>query len=133
MSVHPRSRRSKRDVPSSKYYSQGAILVTDPANAAGRYRARFGAKRLRAARQAGLLEVPVTVATQAHDAYAQVAEDLKRHGLTSLDLARFIRSRVVAGESNATIAKRLAVDQTTSSAASARAARSLAMLSSVQC
>lgn len=88
-------------------------IVADPADAAGRYRVRFGAKRLRAARQAGLLVVPVTVATQAHDAYAQVAENLKRHGLTPLDLARFIRSRVDAGESNATIAKRLAVDQTT--------------------
>jgi ParB family chromosome partitioning protein len=88
-------------------------IVTEPVNAAGRYRVRFGAKRLRAARQAGLLEVPVTVATRAHDAYAQVAENLKRHGLTPLDLARFIRSRVDAGESNATIAKRLAVDQTT--------------------
>lgn len=88
-------------------------IVADPADAAGRYRVRFGAKRLRAARQAGLLEVPVTIATRAHDAYAQVAENLKRHGLTPLDLARFIRSRVDAGESNATIAKRLAVDQTT--------------------
>jgi ParB family chromosome partitioning protein len=88
-------------------------IVADPADAAGRYRVRFGAKRLRAARQAGLLEVPVTVSTQAHDAYAQVAENLKRHGLRPLDLARFIRSRVDAGESNATVAKRLAVDQTT--------------------
>ena len=66
----------------------------------GRYRVLFGAKRLRAARRAGLDVVPVVVGSQAHDVYAQVAENQKRHGLTSLDLAKFLRSRVDAGESN---------------------------------
>lgn len=47
------------------------------------------------------------------DPYAQVAESQKRHGLTPLDLARFIRAQVDAGESNATIAKRLVIDPTT--------------------
>jgi hypothetical protein len=47
-----------------------------------------------------------------HDAYAQVAENQKRHGLTPLDLARFMRSRADAGESNAEIAKRLGIDLT---------------------
>ena len=80
----------------------------------GRYRIRFGAKRLRAAKRAGLREVPVVIGSEAHDAYAQVAENQKRHGLTPLDLARFMRSRVDAGESNAEIAKRMGIDQTTS-------------------
>jgi ParB family transcriptional regulator, chromosome partitioning protein len=35
-----------------------------------------------------------------------------RHGLTPLDLARFIRATVDAGDSNATLAKRLAMDLT---------------------
>jgi ParB family chromosome partitioning protein len=78
----------------------------------GRYRVLFGAKRLRAAKRAGLKVVPVVVGSDAHDAYAQVAENQKRHGLTPLDLARFMRSRADAGESNAEIAKRMGIDLT---------------------
>ncbi len=88
-------------------------IVVHPADAAGRYRIHFGAKRYRAAKRAGLNEVPVVVRDAAADPYAQVAENQKRHGLTPLDLARFIRSRVDSGESNATIAKRLVMDLTT--------------------
>jgi ParB family chromosome partitioning protein len=79
----------------------------------GRYRILFGAKRLRAATRAGLETVPVVIRSEAHDAYAQVAENQKRHGLTATDLARFMRSRVDAGESNAEIARRMGIDQTT--------------------
>jgi ParB family chromosome partitioning protein len=78
----------------------------------GLYRVVFGAKRLRAARRAGLDVVPVVVGSVAHDVYAQVAENQKRHGLTPLDLAKFMRSRVDAGESNAEIAKRMGIDLT---------------------
>jgi ParB family chromosome partitioning protein len=79
----------------------------------GRCLIRFGAKRFRAARLVGLKEVPITVSRRPRDAYDQVAENLKRHALSALDMARFIRGRIDAGESNATIAKRLAIDQTT--------------------
>lgn len=79
----------------------------------GRCLIRFGAKRFRAARLAGLKEVPVTVSRRPRDAYDQVAENLKRHALSPLDMAHFIRGRIDAGESNAVIAKRLAIDQTT--------------------
>jgi ParB family transcriptional regulator, chromosome partitioning protein len=88
-------------------------LVVSAADENGRYRIRFGSKRWRAARQAGLTEVPVTVGTRAHDAYDQVAENLKRHGLTPLELARFIRRQVDAGDSQATIATQLMIDPTT--------------------
>lgn len=88
-------------------------IVVHPADAAGRYRIHFGAKRLRAARRAGLDEVPVVVRDAPADAYAQVAENQKRHGLTPLDLARFIGAKVDEGESNATNAKRLGMDPTT--------------------
>ena len=88
-------------------------IVVHPADAAGRHRIHFGAKRLRAARRAGLDEVPVVVRDAPADAYAQVAENQKRHGLTPLDLARFIRAKVNEGESNAAIAARLGMDPTT--------------------
>lgn len=88
-------------------------IVVHPADGDGRHRIHFGAKRLRAAIRAGLHEVPVVVRDMLADRYAQVAENQKRHGLSSLDLARFIKSRVEAGYSNATVAKRLGMNLTT--------------------
>lgn len=88
-------------------------IVVHTADAAGRYRIHFGAKRLRAAKRAGLTEVPVVVRDAPADPYAQVAENQKRRGLTPLDLARLIRAKVDEGESNASIAKRLVMDLTT--------------------
>jgi ParB family transcriptional regulator, chromosome partitioning protein len=79
----------------------------------GRYRIHFGAKRWRAAQRIGLLEVPVVVRGGPTNPYAQVAENQKRHGLTPLDLARFIRGRIDAGDSNTTVAKALGLDLTT--------------------
>ncbi len=87
-------------------------IVVHAADERGRYRIHFGAKRWRAAQRAGLTDVPVVVRDTPTDPYTQVAENQKRHGLTPLDLARFIRTRADAGESNATIAKRLAMDLT---------------------
>jgi ParB family transcriptional regulator, chromosome partitioning protein len=88
-------------------------IVVHLAGADGRHQIHFGAKRLRAALRAGLAEVPVVVRDAAADAYAQVAENQKRHGLTPHDLARFIKGQVDAGESNTTIAKRLGMNMTT--------------------
>ena len=88
-------------------------IVVEMLDPDGRCLIRFGAKRFRAARLAGLEQVPVTVSRRPRDAYDQVAENLKRHALSPLDMARFIRGRIDAGESNAAIAKRLAIDQTT--------------------
>lgn len=88
-------------------------LVVHPADSGGRYRIHFGAKRLRAAIRAGLHEVPVVVRDMPADRYAQVAENQKRHALTPLDMARFIRAQVDAGDSNATIARQLGMNLTT--------------------
>jgi ParB family transcriptional regulator, chromosome partitioning protein len=88
-------------------------LVVCPTNQLGHYCIHHGAKRSRAARRAGLCEVPVVVRDAPADPYAQVAENQKRHGLTPLDLARLIRLQANAGDSNATIAKRMGIDQTT--------------------
>jgi len=87
------------------------IVVRRTADGSG-FRVLFGAKRLRAAKRAGLETVPVVIGSGAHDGYAQVAENQKRHGLTPLDLARFMRSRADAGESNGEIAKRMGIDLT---------------------
>jgi len=77
-----------------------------------RFRVLFGAKRLRAARRASLETVPVVIGSDVDDGYAQVAENQKRQGLTPLDLAKVMRSRADAGDSNAEIAKRLGMDLT---------------------
>jgi ParB family chromosome partitioning protein len=88
-------------------------IVVHPVDATGRYQIHFGAKRWRAAQLAGLQEVPVVVRELPADPYTQVAENQKRHGLTPLDLARFIRGRVDASDLNATVAKRLGMNLTT--------------------
>jgi ParB family transcriptional regulator, chromosome partitioning protein len=88
-------------------------IVVHPADASGTYRIHFGAMRLRAAKRAGLLHVPITVRAAPPDPYAQVAENHKRCPLQPLEFARLIRARSVAGDSNATIAKQLGMDLST--------------------
>jgi len=88
-------------------------IVVHPVDGDGRYRIHFGDRRWRAARLAGLDQVPVVVRDAPADPYAQVAENQKRHGLTPLDLARFIRGRIDAGESNSEVARRLGMNLTT--------------------
>jgi ParB family transcriptional regulator, chromosome partitioning protein len=103
-------RNSLKTFASTAFCSPSSFI---PANEQGRHGIHFGAKRWRAAQRAGLTEVPVVVRDAPTDPYTQVAENQKRHGLTPLDLARFIRGRVDAGDSNATIARCLGIDQTT--------------------
>jgi ParB family transcriptional regulator, chromosome partitioning protein len=88
-------------------------LVVHAASESGRYLLHFGAIRLRAAIRAGLHEVPVVIRDAPADRYAQVAENLKRQNLSPLDLARFIRSQMDAGESQTTIARQLGMNLTT--------------------
>jgi ParB family transcriptional regulator, chromosome partitioning protein len=88
-------------------------LVVHPADGDGRHLIHFGAKRLRAAIRAGLREVPIVVRDLPADRYAQVAENQKRHGLTPIEMAKFIRERVDCGDSNTTIARQLGMNLTT--------------------
>lgn len=88
-------------------------IVVHPVDADGRHQIHFGAKRWRAAQRLGLPEVPVVVRAGPANPYAQVSENLKRHGLSALDLARFVRGRIEAGDSNTTVAKTLGLDLTT--------------------
>ena len=87
-------------------------IVVHAADGNGRHLIHFGAMRLRAAERAGMAHVPVVIRDLPADPYAQVAENQKRHGLSPLDLARFIKSRSDAGDSNATIAKRIGMNLT---------------------
>lgn len=88
------------------------IVVSDR-NDKGRYLIRFGSRRWRAAIQAGLTTVPVVFTVEAHNAYDQVAENLKRQNLSPLELAQFIRRQVDAGESNAEVGRQLGMDLST--------------------
>ena len=88
-------------------------LVVHPADGEGRHLIHFGAKRLRAAIRAGLHEVPIVVRDLPVDRYAQVAENQKRHGLTTIEMAKFIREQIDSGDSHATIARQLGMNLTT--------------------
>jgi ParB family chromosome partitioning protein len=82
-------------------------LVAHPADGDGRHLIHFGAKRLRAAIRAGLSGVPIVVRDLPADRYAQVAENQKRHGLTPMEMARFIRGQL--GMNLTTVAHHLAL------------------------
>jgi ParB family chromosome partitioning protein len=88
-------------------------IVVHAADVNGRHLIHFGSRRLRAARRAGMTHVPIVIRDLPADPYTQVAENQKRHGLSTLDLARFIKSRSETGDSNATIARRLGMNLTT--------------------
>jgi ParB family transcriptional regulator, chromosome partitioning protein len=115
--ANPRTefQNSEIDVLADDIRARGILqaLVVHPADQRGRYLLHFGAMRLRAAVRAGLPEVPVVIRDAPADRYAQVAENLKRHSLSPLDLARFIRDQVNAGDSPTTIAKQLGMNLTT--------------------
>ena len=79
------------------------------------YKIRYGAKRRRAAEIAaavtGVNTVTVIIDSADVDDYAQVSENLKRSGLTPMDMARFIERKVAQGDSQTTIAKRLGLSK----------------------
>ena len=58
------------------------------------------------------MQIPIVIRDTPTDPYTQVSENQKRHGLTPLDLAMFMRLRADAGKSNARIAKRMGIDLT---------------------
>lgn len=72
----------------------------------GRYMVNRGERRVRAARHAGLVEVPAFLDERV-DPYAQAAENLHREDMSPFDLATFIVQREAEGQSRAEIARRL--------------------------
>jgi ParB family transcriptional regulator, chromosome partitioning protein len=71
---------------------------------AGRWLLNFGARRLRAAKLAGLTEIPAFIDTTA-DSYDQVIENEQREGLKPLELALFVQKRLALGDNQAKIAR----------------------------
>ena len=71
-----------------------------------RWMLNFGARRLRASKLAGKLDIPAFVDNTA-DSYDQVIENEQREGLKPLELALFVQRRLVAGELQADIARRI--------------------------
>ncbi len=78
----------------------------------GMLRIRFGARRLRAARQLGLVDVPyvITEDERQFDDYAQVSENQQRKNLQPLELATFISKKISAGEKKKDVAAKLQID-----------------------
>ena len=77
----------------------------------GRWMLNFGARRLRASHLAGKTAIPAFV-DEAADSYDQVIENEQREGLKPLELALFVQRRLVAGDSQADIARRLGKSRT---------------------
>lgn len=82
------------------------ISVRPHPERAGRWLLNFGARRLRASKQAGKTEIPAFVDETA-DSYAQVIENEQRQALKPLELALFIQRELHKGVSQAHVAKRL--------------------------
>ena len=74
--------------------------------AEGRWLLNFGARRLRASKLAGRVEIPAFVDLSA-DSYDQVIENEQHECLKPLELALFIQRRLAAGESQVDIARRM--------------------------
>lgn len=72
----------------------------------GRWLLNFGARRLRAARLAGLLQIPAFIDETA-DSYDQVIENEQREALKPIELALFIGRELQAGRQRQEIARRL--------------------------
>lgn len=72
----------------------------------GRWMLNFGARRLRASKLAGKVEIPAFVDT-AFDSYDQVIENEQREALKPLELALFMQRRLALGETRADIARGL--------------------------
>jgi ParB/RepB/Spo0J family partition protein len=81
----------------------------------GKLMIRHGARRFRAAKEAGLDSLPYALQTDARqlDSFAQIAENEIREDHTPLDLARFVEKMVVGGMQNQDIAAKLHKPATT--------------------
>lgn len=71
-----------------------------------RWMLNFGARRLRASKLAGRMDIPATV-NETATSYDQVIENEQREGLKPLELALFVRKRLALGETQAEIARQL--------------------------
>jgi ParB family chromosome partitioning protein len=83
-------------------------VMLRPSTENGRYIIVMGARRYRAARRAGLREMPAFVQEVGlPDRYAQMIENIQRDDLRAPEIARFIADRLHAGDTQADIARKL--------------------------
>ena len=83
-----------------------AISVRRHPDHEDRWILNFGARRLRASRLAGQLQIPAFV-NETANSYDQVIENEQREGLKPLELALFIQRRLADGESQTDIARQM--------------------------
>jgi ParB family chromosome partitioning protein len=81
-------------------------ISVKPPNEDGIYFINHGERRWRAARQAGLTDIPAFIDAD-HTHYDQVIENIQRENLTPLEIAHFIERCLEAGEKKGQIAKLL--------------------------
>jgi ParB family chromosome partitioning protein len=77
----------------------------------GRWMVNAGARRVRASRMLGRVDIPAFV-DETFDSYDQVIENEQREGLKPIELALFIQRELATGLSQAEIARRLGKSKT---------------------
>lgn len=74
----------------------------------GQYIINHGACRLRASKMAGKNTIPAFIDTD-YDPYDQISENIKRKSLSARDIAKWIKKRILAGDSRQDVRKKLDV------------------------
>jgi len=87
------------------------ISVRSHPGQAGRWMVNAGARRVRASRMLGRVDIPAFV-DETFDSYDQVIENEQREGLKPIELALFIQRELATGLSQAEIARRLGKSKT---------------------
>ncbi|MGY4364009.1 ParB family chromosome partitioning protein [Bradyrhizobium sp. LB1.3] len=83
-------------------------IVLRQATEEGRYVIIMGARRYRAAKRAGLRDIPAFIhAVGSADRYAQMIENIQRDDLNAPEIAAFIADRLELGDSQADISRKL--------------------------
>lgn len=83
-------------------------IVLRQATEEGRYVIVMGARRYRAAKRAGLRDIPAFIhAVGSADRYAQMIENIQRDDLNAPEIAAFIADRLELGDSQADISRKL--------------------------
>jgi ParB family transcriptional regulator, chromosome partitioning protein len=87
------------------------ISVRSHPDQSGRWMVNAGARRVRACRMVGRVDIPAFV-DETFDSYDQVIENEQREGLKPIELALFIQREMSTGLSQAEIARRLGKSKT---------------------